>query len=216
MHAAAAAQQDSITLFTSCLQENDINDTTAMKLRLCCVLNFWNSWAKGSPSLTWKSSNYCIHYCSYWIIAGRLINNITLLALKCFCTRWDGSNNGQHFDKMRSSFDPRHHIWPSEIICQIACKFRQRRQRLIKFKKSKLALLITFGWECRSTPQFRNEFRIRNIHQRLGNNQTTNKWQIFLPHEDSRVTWRMGGQSAGMATVKLQRQKNSTPPTNHL
>jgi hypothetical protein len=30
------------------------------------------------------------------------------------------ANNGRHFGKMDSSFDPRHHIWPSEIICQIA------------------------------------------------------------------------------------------------
>jgi hypothetical protein len=183
-----------------------------MKLRLCRFLNFCNSWAKGSPFPTWKSTNK-----TYYIIAGKLIQQHYFTRSEVFLHEMRRTaNNGRHFDKMDSSFDPRHHIWPSEIICQIACKFRQRRQRLIKFKKSKLALPITFGWECRSTPQFRNEFRIRNMHQRLGNNQTTNKWQIFLPHEDSRVTWRMGGQSAGMATVKLQRQKNSTPPTNHL
>ena len=55
-------------------------------------------------------------------------------------------NNGRHFDKLDSSFDPRHHMhWPSEVRYQIACKFRQRRQRLIKFKKCKLALPITFN-----------------------------------------------------------------------
>jgi hypothetical protein len=77
---------DSITPFTSWLQQNHINDTTAMKLRLCRVQNFCNSWAKGSPFPTWKSTNKSK---TYYIIAGRLINKITLLALKCFCTRWD-------------------------------------------------------------------------------------------------------------------------------
>ncbi len=133
---------DSITPFTIWLQQNHINDTTAMKLRLCRVLNFCNSWAKGSPSPTWKSTNKSKTYC---IIAGRLINKFTLLALKCFCTRWDVQLTMADISTKRTAVSTRHHIWPSEIICQIACIFRQRRQRLIKFKKFKLALPITFN-----------------------------------------------------------------------
>jgi hypothetical protein len=82
LHAAPAAQLDSITSFTSWLQQNHVDDTTAKKLRLCRVHNFCTV-HKGSPSPTWKLTNK-----TYWI-AGKLINNITLLALKCFCTRWD-------------------------------------------------------------------------------------------------------------------------------
>jgi hypothetical protein len=152
---------DSITPFTSWLQQNHINDTTAMKLRLCCVLNFCNSWAKGSPSPSWKTTNKSETYC---IIAGRLINLLSSSEVFLHEMRRT-ANNGRHFDKMDSSLDPRHHIWSSEIICQIACKFRQRRQRLIKSKTSKLALAVTFnGLKCRSTPinledPFKSRFR---------------------------------------------------------
>jgi hypothetical protein len=38
---------DSITPFTSWLQQNHINDTTAMKLRLCRVLKFLQQLSKG-------------------------------------------------------------------------------------------------------------------------------------------------------------------------
>jgi hypothetical protein len=105
------------------------NILEAEKLRLCHVLNFCNSWAKGSPSPTWKSTNK-----TYCIIAGKLIKKITLLALKCFCTTWDIQLTMVDFStKCRewTAVSTRHHIWPSVIICQIACKFRQRRQRLI-------------------------------------------------------------------------------------
>jgi hypothetical protein len=84
------------------------------------------------------------------------------------------NKNGRHYGKMNNSFNQRHIIWRSEIICQIAWKFRQKRQIIIKLKKSKLALPITFhGWKLRSKPQFRNDFG-----QRLGN-----MWQIVRPHE---------------------------------
>jgi predicted component of viral defense system (DUF524 family) len=43
LHAAATAQLDSITSFTSWLQQNCVNDSAAMKLRLCRVLNLCNS-----------------------------------------------------------------------------------------------------------------------------------------------------------------------------
>ncbi len=133
---------DSITPFTSWLQQNHINDTTAMKLRLCCFLNFCNSWAKGSPFPTWKSTNK-----TYYIIAGKLIQQNYFTRSEVFLHKMRRTaNNVRHFDKMDTSFDPRHHIWPSEILCQIACKFRQRHQRLIKFKKSKVQTIITISW----------------------------------------------------------------------
>jgi hypothetical protein len=147
-------------ILASWLQQNHVKDTTSMKLRLCHVLNLCNSWAKGSPSPTGKSTNK-----TDYIIEGKLIQQNYFTSSEVLQHEMRRTaNNGRHFDKMDGSFDQSGHIiWPSEIICQIACKFRQRRQRLIKFKKYKLALTITFNsWKCRSTPQCRNEFGIHH------------------------------------------------------
>ncbi len=173
-----------------------------MKLRLCRVLNSCNSWAKGSPFPTRKSNNKSNKSKTFCIIAGRLINKITLLALKCFCTRWDVQLTMADISTKWtavSGFRPTSSHLAKRNYMPDCLKFRQRRQRLTKFKKFKLALPITFnGKKCRSTP-INLEDTFSHSSQRLGN-----KWQIFLPHENTRATWRMGGQSAVMATIEPQ------------